>query len=147
MTSSSNFIVRLLTFMDRPRRVQMGISVFFGLAFAATTLVPPLLIRRLILWLTEGGGTARALIGVVLALLGVYVVRGACRYFYGNFSHIVAYHTLDDLMTTVYRHLQGLSHRFYNRQRTGALLARSINDIEAVEDFIAHGIPTWCWRW
>lgn len=141
MTSSSNFILRLLAFLDRPRRIQMGISVLFGLAFAATTLVPPLLIRRLILWLTEGGGTQRALIGVVLALLGVYIVRGACRYFYGNFSHIVAYHTLDDLMTAVYRHLQGLSHRFYNSQRTGALLSRSINDIEAVEDFIAHGIP------
>tara|TARA_B100001123_G_C15326914_1_gene1029884 strand:- start:2536 stop:4026 length:1491 start_codon:yes stop_codon:yes gene_type:complete len=44
-------------------------------------------------------------------------------------------------MVRVYSHLQNLPHRFFNRQRTGDLVGRSINDIEAVEDFIAHGIP------
>jgi ATP-binding cassette subfamily B protein/subfamily B ATP-binding cassette protein MsbA len=141
MNPSSNFIIRLLSYLDRPRRIEMGLSILFGLAFAATTLIPPLLIRRLILWLTEGGGTRAALMGVVAGLLGVYLLRGVCRYFYGQFSHIAAYHVLDDLMTRMYRHLQGLSHRFYNKQRTGSLIARSVNDIEAVEDFIAHGIP------
>lgn len=53
----------------------------------------------------------------------------------------MAYQVLDDLLVRVYRHLQTLSHRFYNQERTGSLLARSINDIEAIEDFIAHGIP------
>jgi ATP-binding cassette subfamily B protein/subfamily B ATP-binding cassette protein MsbA len=44
-------------------------------------------------------------------------------------------------MLKVYRHLQRLSQRFYTNQRTGALISRAINDIEAIEDFIAHGIP------
>ncbi|MCB0109617.1 MAG: ABC transporter ATP-binding protein, partial [Caldilineaceae bacterium] len=124
----------------KPRR-QIALTIFFGLTFSLTTMVPPLLIRRIILWLTDGATAVGSLAGIVMLLLGVYLIRGLCRYYYGQFSHRVAYIVLDDLLVRVYRHLQTLSHRFYNQQRTGALLARSINDIEAIEDFIAHGVP------
>lgn len=138
---SANPIPRLLQLMQGRRRLYILLSVTAGLIFAGSTLVPPLLIRRLILWLTESGGASGQLGLLVLGLAAVYLVRGAGRYFYGVFSHVAAYQVMDDLLTRVYRHLQTLSHRFYNEQRTGSLIARSINDIEAVEDFIAHGIP------
>jgi ATP-binding cassette subfamily B protein/subfamily B ATP-binding cassette protein MsbA len=116
-------------------------SVVCGLLFAGTNLIPPLLIRRLIQWITEGGAESSDLISMTAFLLGVYLLRGATRYGYGFFSHVTAYRVMHDLMTRVYRHLQRLPHRFFNDQRTGSLISRSINDIEAVEDFIAHGIP------
>ncbi|MCB0079868.1 MAG: hypothetical protein KDE47_03010, partial [Caldilineaceae bacterium] len=141
-----NSIYRLLQLIHGERRTQMVLTIFFGLTFSLTTLVPPLLIRRIILWLTDGTATAGtvvtgSLLGIVLLLLVVYLIRGASRYYYGQFSHRVAYKVLDDLLVRVYRHLQTLSHRFYSKERTGSLLARSINDIEAIEDFIAHGVP------
>lgn len=116
-------------------------SVVCGLLFAGANLIPPLLIRRLIQWITEGGAESSDLLGVTSMLFGVYLVRGATRYGYGFFSHVTAYRVMHDLMIRVYRHLQKLPHRFFNDQRTGSLITRSINDIEAVEDFIAHGIP------
>jgi ABC-type multidrug transport system fused ATPase/permease subunit len=112
-----------------------------GLLFASSGLFPPLLIRRVIQWTTEGGGTTQALTGIALLLLGVYLGRGACRYGYGRFSHEASFVVLHTLTVRVYTHLQSLPHRFFHEQRTGELIARSINDIEAVEDFIAHGIP------
>ncbi|HRW07549.1 MAG TPA: ABC transporter ATP-binding protein, partial [Caldilineaceae bacterium] len=136
-----NSLFRLLQLIHGKRRRQMALTIFFGLTFSLTTLVPPLLIRRIILWLTDGTTAVGSLAGIVMLLLGVYLIRGLCRYYYGQFSHRVAYIVLDDLLVRVYRHLQTLSHRFYNQQRTGALLARSINDIEAIEDFVAHGVP------
>ncbi|MEZ4674073.1 MAG: ABC transporter ATP-binding protein [Caldilineaceae bacterium] len=141
-----NSIFRLLQLIHGRRRRQMMLTILFGLTFSLTTLVPPLLIRRIILWLTDGSASADAtvagsLLWIVVLLLGVYLIRGASRYYYGQFSHRVAYQVLDDLLVRVYRHLQTLSHRFYNQERTGSLLARSINDIEAIEDFIAHGVP------
>lgn len=140
MPNQSNFLIRLLRLLQG-HRLLMAASVGSGLFFAGTTLVPPLLIRRLIIWLTEGGGSSSDLLFISAILVGVYLLRGFCRYNYGRFSHVVAYRVLDELMVRVYRHLQQLSHRFYNQQRTGDLIARSINDIESLEDFIAHGIP------
>ena len=122
-------------------RRPLGLSVLCGLAFAGANLLPPLLIRELILWVTEGGGSARELLGLSGALLGVYLARGVTRYGYGRFSHAAAYRVMDDLMVRVYRHVQSLPHRFFAKERTGSLITRSVNDIEAVEDFIAHGVP------
>ncbi len=117
------------------------LSVLSGLLFSATSLVPPLLVRRLILWITEGGGSTSGLLAMTAVLGIVYALRGVGRYFYGQFSHVAAYGVTTSLMARVYRHLQQLSHSFYNRQRTGALIVRSINDIETLEDFVAHGVP------
>ena len=122
------------------RRLFMACSIACGLLFAAANLIPPLLIRKLIQWLTEAK-PAGDLIEISLLLLGLYLLRGVSRYGYGFFSHVTAYRVMHALMTRVYKHLQNLSHSFFNRQRTGNLMARSINDIEAIEDFIAHGIP------
>ena len=119
----------------------MALAVACGLLFAGSGLLPPLLIRRIIQWITEGGGTPQALTGIAMLLLLVYLGRGACRYGYGRFSHEVSFDVLHTLTVRVYTHLQSLPHRFFHEQRTGELIARSINDIEAVEDFIAHGIP------
>ncbi len=117
------------------------LSILSGLLFSATSLVPPLLVRRLILWITEGGGSTSGLLAMTAVLAIVYALRGVGRYFYGQFSHVAAYGVTTSLMARVYRHLQQLSHSFYNRQRTGALIVRSINDIETLEDFVAHGVP------
>ena len=112
-----------------------------GLIFAAANLLPPILIRELIKWLTEGGGDRQNLVWLTAGLLAVYLLRGLSRYGYGRFSHVAAYQVLHDLMVRVYRHVQTLPHRFFSNERTGNLISRSINDIEAVEDFVAHGVP------
>ncbi|MEE2657657.1 MAG: ABC transporter ATP-binding protein [Candidatus Latescibacterota bacterium] len=123
------------------RRSLLGLSVLSGLVFAAANLFPPMLIREVIRWITEGGGSRGELIELSIVLLFVYLLRGVSRYAYGRFSHAAAYRVLHDLMVRVYRHVQSLPHRFFTQERTGNLISRSVNDIEAVEDFVAHGVP------
>jgi len=122
------------------RRLFMAGSILCGMVFAGANLLPPLLIRKLIQWVTASDVSAD-LYSVSLLLLGIYILRGAARYGYGYFSHVTAYRVMHDLMVRVCTHLQTLSHKFFNTQRTGNLISRSVNDVEAVEDFIAHGIP------
>ena len=119
----------------------MAGSVICGLLFAGTNLIPPLLIRQLIQWITEASADSSDLIRVTFALLGLYLIRGATRYGYGYFSHVTAYRVMHNLMIRVYSHMQRQPHRFFNYKQTGSLISASINDIESVEDFIAHGIP------
>ena len=131
----------------RGHKVLIGLSAASGLLFAATTLVPPLYVRGLIADITgaagdTGSGSGGAsLAAVVLILIAVFLLRGAARYLYGMTSHQAAYALLADLLQRVYRHLQQLSHRFFAGSRTGTLIARSVSDVEALEDFVAHGVP------
>ena len=131
----------------RSHTLLIGLSAASGLLFAATTLIPPLYIRGLIAAITappSGSGTATGGVSVpavILALAGVFLLRGVTRYLYGLTSHHAAYSLLSDLLQRVYRHLQQLSHRFFAGNRTGILIARSVSDVEALEDFVAHGVP------
>jgi len=131
----------------RGHKVLIGLSAASGLLFAGTTLVPPLYVRGLIADITGAAGDAGSgsggvsLAAVVLILIAVFLLRGAARYLYGMTSHQAAYALLADLLQRVYRHLQQLSHRFFAGSRTGTLIARSVSDVEALEDFVAHGVP------
>ena len=72
----------------RGHRRLIALSVACGLLFALANLVPPLLIRELIRWLTEGGGSPSDLLHLTFLLFGVYLLRGLARYGYGRYSHV-----------------------------------------------------------
>lgn len=133
------FVKRIFQVLADDRRL-MGWSVLFGLLFTGLGIVPPLLVREMIRKL-ERGDVEAGFAGLALLIAGIYLLRGLTRYLYGLMSHVAAYRTLHRLMNAVYRHLQRQSPGFVNRTHTGNLTARTIGDVEAIEDFIAHGIP------
>ncbi|MCH2125203.1 MAG: ABC transporter ATP-binding protein/permease [Pirellulaceae bacterium] len=134
-----SFSRRIWKLLRHDRRLMMW-SVFFGLLFTGLGIIPPLLVGRMIRWIqSEAPVRDFFLLGGVLAT--IYLLRGVTRYFYGVTSHIAAFRTLHRLTNETYAHLQKMSPAFVNRQHTGNLVARSLGDVEAVEDFIAHGIP------
>ena len=118
----------------------MVLSVICGLLFTALGVIPPLLIRQMILWLREPESAGAFWVLASLMAI-VYVLRGVMRYLYGLSSHIAAYRALHRLSVRVYGHLQKMSPSFLNRHHSGNLVARTIGDVEAIEDYIAHGIP------
>lgn len=61
-------LFRLSQLIHGVRRRQMLLTIGFGILFAGTTLIPPLLIRRLILWLTTEEPVDAALTAVVALL-------------------------------------------------------------------------------
>tara|TARA_B100000029_G_scaffold424357_1_gene432063 strand:- start:486 stop:2276 length:1791 start_codon:yes stop_codon:yes gene_type:complete len=135
-----NFLRRLSRFIAPERRTVIG-SVLAGLVFAGSGLIPPLLIRQILLWHADGTATQNAIGIIVIALVIAYVVRATARYTYGMLSHWAAYNVQHAMMVTLYRHIQTLPHRFFTDRRVGALVSRSVGDVETVEDFVAHGIP------
>ena len=119
----------------------MAATIVFGMLFAGSGLIAPLLVRQILLWHAEGNVETGALSIIIAILVGSFVLRAGSRYAYGAISHIVAYRAQHLMLVTLYRHIQSLPHRFFEHRRTGNLISRSVGDVEAVEDFIAHGIP------
>ena len=135
-----NFLRRLSRFIAPERRTVIG-SIIAGLVFAGSGLIPPLLIRQILLWHADGTAAENAIGIIVIALVVAYMVRATARYAYGMLSHWAAYNVQHAMMVTLYRHIQTLPHRFFTDRRVGALVSRSVGDVETVEDFVAHGIP------
>ena len=133
------FVSRIWNALAGDRRL-MVFSVVCGLAFTALGIIPPLLVRQMLIWLRDPGVAGSFwVLGSLVAV--IYLFRGVARYLYGLCSHIAAYRALHRLSLSVYRHLQKMSPAYLNRRHSGNLVARTMGDVAAIEDYIAHGIP------
>ncbi|MFQ5733615.1 MAG: ABC transporter ATP-binding protein [Planctomycetaceae bacterium] len=134
------FFRRIWAALERDRRL-MAASVLFGLIFTALGIVPPLLVGRMVRALQSETATTGLFVWLGALTAGVYLLRGTTRYLYGLCSHVAAYRTLHRMLGRVFGHLQTMSPSFCNERHSGNLVARSVGDVQEIEDFIAHGIP------
>ena len=64
----------------------MAASVLFGLAFADSEIIPPLLIRQILIGHAGGTAASVALPAIVGMLVVTYLFHGAARYVYGGLA-------------------------------------------------------------
>jgi len=99
----------------------------------------PLVLRRAI----NDLGTRETLhkVGIdVLLLLAVAAIKGVFQYL-TRWIVIGASREIEfDLRNDMFRHLESLSHSFYQRTRTGDIMARSTNDLNAVRMLLGPGL-------
>ena len=130
----------------RGYRLMLAASVTCALSYTLVSLIPPLIIRRVIQDVIaaraagDDPNIVRRVGLLALSIALVAVARGLFRYGDAILSHIVAYRILDRLLVRVYAHLQRLPHRYFVGQKTGALATRAVSDVEAIEVFFAHAI-------
>jgi len=67
-------------------------------------------------------------------------VQGIGRYWFRIFFHSTSLKIAQDLRDELFTHLQKLSCSFFNASKTGDLMSRATNDIEAVRGFYGMGI-------
>jgi ATP-binding cassette subfamily B protein/subfamily B ATP-binding cassette protein MsbA len=134
------FAMRLLRLL-KGRRHLLAIGVAAALAHVVLGLAPALLIRRLLVELGATGTLAAASIAWSAGgVAAVALARAACLYLDSFFHHVAAYGLLSDLRVALYDHLQRLSHAYFNRRQTGALVNTVVNDVDTIELFVAHSI-------
>jgi len=116
----------------------MGALVVKDLAMAAN----PLLIGAAVDALTQGRGVQRvaAIAGLLLA---VAVVKGVFQYFMRVILIGISRDIEYDLRNDLFRHLVSLSPEYYGRTRTGDIMARATNDLNAVRMMLGPGIMYW----
>ncbi|MCY3802002.1 MAG: ABC transporter ATP-binding protein [Chloroflexi bacterium] len=124
----------------RGYRLMFVVSVLAALAYTAMNVIPPLFIRQIIVWVTEGEGTATGLAVVVAATMAMYILRGVFNYIDRYWAHVAAYGALHRMTMGLYTRLQSLSAHYFSRQRTGELISRGVADMQALENFIAHAV-------
>ena len=131
----------LKPYMWRYRRgilLGMGALVIKDLAAA----LQPLVIRRIVDGMTAGAGLSFAL-RLVSLLITLAIFKGFFQYWMRviliGMSRDVEY----DLRNDFFAHLVRLAPDFYGKNRTGDIMARSTNDLNAVRMMLGPGIMYW----
>ena len=94
-------------------------------------------------WLDNAPYTKmQILYGACGATVAVALLAGLLVYYYTKAMGNVGQHYVFGLRCSLFGHLQRLSLRFHDHQRTGDLTLRLMSDIKEVQDMIASGIPS-----
>lgn len=102
-------------------------------------LLPPLFQRAIIDGVIGNRDLSR-LGWLVAGMVGVYALIGLAEFGDQYIRHALGERFLFDLRVRIYDYLQRLSLSFFERTSTGELMSRVTNDVNALEQFITHGV-------
>lgn len=132
----------LLGGLLRPYATAVALLTIVIVVENAARLSVPLLVQRGIdhgIPPLVGGGSARELILIVAALCGVVLVQATSRMFFLRRSGRIGQEVLLELRRRIFRHFQRLDVAFHDRYTSGRVVARSTNDVEAIQDMLQTG--------
>ena len=79
------------------------------------------------------------ILGATAALLGIYFLNTGLQYIVNYWGHVLGISIETEMRRKIFDHLQKLSFRFYDNQKTGRLVARVTKDLEEVGEVAHHG--------
>jgi ATP-binding cassette subfamily B protein len=131
----------VLVRLARPYRARTALAVVTLLGFTLVALLPPYLAKLAVDdGIAEGdlGRLTIIVVAFVAAGIAAFALSGAQTYFTGW----VGERALADLRIDLFRHLQKLSLGYYERNRTGAIISRITNDVEALDQLVTDGLSS-----
>src|SRR6478672_4080705 len=79
------------------------------------------------------------ILGAAAGLLGIYMLNTGLQYIVNYWGHVLGISIETEMRRRIFDHLQKLSFRFYDNQKTGHLVARVTKDLEEVGEVAHHG--------
>ncbi|RXZ80794.1 ABC transporter ATP-binding protein [Paenibacillaceae bacterium] len=106
------------------------IAALFELAF-------PLAVNKVVDKL--GTGDWQWILWSCLGLLGIYLVSSGLHYVVTYWGHKLGINIESDMRSQLFKHVQKLSFRFFDNNKTGHLVSRMTNDLMDIGEIAHHG--------
>ena len=122
----------------RPHGKAFAIDMGLSVAVAAVDLIFPLVSRRSMQVLLPQG-LFHAFFTVMGVIIAAYLLRAWFMYLVTVIGHRMGTLVEADMRRDLFTHMQELSYSFFDRNRTGVLLARVTNDLFEIVELAHHG--------
>ena len=73
-------------------------------------------------------------------MLALYIIQWATNTFRIRFTNMIGQQVIFDLRHDLFRHIQKLSFRFFDKRPAGSVLVRVTNDVNALQDLFTNGV-------
>ena len=122
----------------KPHGKAFAIDMALSVAIAIVDLVFPYVSRWSMRSLLPEG-LFKTFFSVMLIMFAAYLIRAVCQYFVTVIGHRMGTMVEADMRRDVFTHMQALSYSFFDRNRTGVLMARVTNDLFEIVELAHHG--------
>ncbi len=87
-----------------------------------------------------GVGSAAKLEALTAAMFALFVVQAIATYYRSYWANMAGHRLIFDLRYALYLHMQRLSHSFFDRTTSGAVVSRFISDISMAQNFVGSAM-------
>jgi len=116
------------------------LDMFCALIISGVDIIYPLITRgALDHYVIPGGDTLRPFIILIIVSIAMHLLRTLCSYIVTYYGHMLGVYIEADMRREVFSHLQKLGFSFYDKSRTGKLMARCTTDLFDVVELAHHG--------
>jgi len=129
---------RLLRYL-KPYRWHVVLGIVLSIAVSSMEAVRPYFVKVAVDQ-NIANKDARGLLVTTLLFFGLMMARGFVQYANTYLTQWIGQRTIFDLRMEVFKHLQGLGLRFFDRNPIGRLITRVTNDIEVLNEMFSSGI-------
>jgi ATP-binding cassette, subfamily B, bacterial len=122
----------------RPHLGLFTLDMVCALGVASLELVFPVVTRHMLNVVVPARDLS-GLLTLVGLLVVLYLLVAALTYVINYWGHVVGIRMEADMRRDIFSHLQRLSFRFYDNNRTGQLMSRVVNDLNEITELAHHG--------
>jgi ATP-binding cassette, subfamily B, multidrug efflux pump len=134
----SRLMKRLLGYI-KPYRKYVIFAIILNIIVAGLGPLRPILVKVAVdKYISKSD--FHGLITIALLLLATLILQGVIQYFLTYYTQYLGQKTIYDLRTQVFKHVQTLALRFFDRTPIGRLVTRTTNDVEALSELFSSGI-------
>ena len=132
-------ILRRLFVFAKPYMLQFWMLVLLTIALAAVVPLRPYVIR---LTIDEpiANRDFQGLLNMMLLLTGLLVIQSIIQYLHTFLSGVLGQYIIKDIRIKLFRHLQGLRLKFFDKTPIGRLVTRNVSDIETLAEVFSQGV-------
>lgn len=130
--------LRLFLTFYRPHRRLFALDLLFALLSCAADLAFPYVSRQAMQSLLPLG-LFRTFFAVMAALLAAYLLKAVFKYAVTVIGHRCGVLIEADMRQELFEHLQTMSFRFFDQNRTGVLMSRMTSDLFSITELAHHG--------
>ena len=133
--------LKFLLKLSGQHRIKLIVSAMFSIISTTLSAIPYLLVYSIILELFNREISYNKIQSLVFIAILFIILGVAARILSGIFSHVSAFNILYKIRIDLIEHMSKLNMGFFKKNMTGKLKKIINEDVEKLENFIAHQIP------
>lgn len=130
--------LRIFAGYYRPHIKLLILDMSCALFIAGVDLIFPMVTRYSMNTLLPNKSYS-AFFALMVAIIGAYIIRSAANYTVTYWGHTLGVYLEADMRRDLFGHMQRLSFKFYDKNRTGHLMSRVTNDLFDITELAHHG--------
>lgn len=133
-------MLRLLGYMKPYSKSLLPLAIIMVLLTTAVRLIAPILIGKYTIDHAIANKDTDLLLVLVTTIAGLYAINYVANIYRIKWTNMLGQNIIYDLRKHLFTHVQGLSHRFFDKRSAGSILVRILNDVNSLQELFTNGV-------